>query len=277
MSDATTFRDGQPLAWLYHRNTCRWLFNTLDTGDDIHPPEPAKEHPSAPATALPTPAAGRLGALLERRASCRDFADTSLTLAQLSSVLHAAYGVLDVSALGALEFLERPVPSGGGLYPLELYVIANRVEGVAPGIHHFAPAVRLLEQLRDGPIPADLLTYLFMGQSYVARAAAVVATTAVWTRSLRKYGDRGYRYVLFEAGHVAQNVDLAAAEAGLGALNLGGFFDDELAGLLTLDPEHEMPLYATALGVPTGTTKHDQRAIAFPDSTTGVESSGAAR
>jgi SagB-type dehydrogenase family enzyme len=263
MSEPESFRSEQRLAWLYHRNTCRWIFNTPDPGDDLHPPEPGKEHPSAPATPLSASSAGRLRPLLERRASCRAFADASMTLDQLAAILHAGYGVVDVSQLGALEFLERPVPSGGGLYPLELYVIVNSVDGVAPGVYHYAPAVGLLERLRDGPVPSALLSYLFMGQSYVARAGAVVVTTAVWERSLGKYGDRGYRYLLFEAGHVAQNIDLAAVDVGLGALNLGGFFDDELAGLLTLDVEEEMPLYATAVGIPVNETKMEQRAVSF--------------
>jgi SagB-type dehydrogenase family enzyme len=80
-------------------------------------------------------------------------------------------------------------------------------------------------------------------------------------RSLCKYGDRGYRYVLFEAGHCVQNVNLVAAALGLGTCNAGGFFDDELGGLLTLDIERELPLYAVAIGHPEGTTKDQLRAV----------------
>jgi SagB-type dehydrogenase family enzyme len=264
MSRAETFRSAQPVAWLYHRNTCRWIFNTPDPSEDLHPPQPGKEDLSARATRLSATAPSRLGWFLDRRASCRAFTDASITVEQLASVLHAAYGVVDISALGALEFAERPVPSGGGLYPLELYVIANSIEGIEPGVYHYAPAVHLLEEVRDGRVPRGLLTYLFMGQSYVANAAATIVATAFWERSLTKYGDRGYRYVLFEAGHVAQNLDLAAIDLGLAALNLGGFFDDELAGLLKLDVEEEMPLYATTIGVPTDAAKTVQRAVQFP-------------
>jgi SagB-type dehydrogenase family enzyme len=265
MSDHLLFREGQPLAWLYHRNTCRWIFNTLDPDEELHPPEPGKEYPSALTIPLPqTSVEGNLGRLLERRASCRAFSDQGLTFEQLAAVLSAAYGIVEVSELGALEFIERPVPSGGGLYPLELYVIANSVGRLSPGVYHFHPVGGLLEQLREGAVPRALLTYLFMGQEYISRAGAIVVTTAVWGRSLGKYGDRGYRYLLFEAGHVAQNIDLAAVEAGLGACNLGGFFDDELAALLTIDIEYEMPLYATAIGFPTGGTKAEQRAVSLP-------------
>lgn len=91
----------------------------------------------------------------------------------------------------------------------------------------------------------------------------VVVLSAVLARSLPKYGDRGYRYLLLEAGHVGQNLDLVASALGLGAVNLGGFYDDELARLLCLDPEWEIPLYATAIGVPTADDRMAQRRHPF--------------
>jgi nitroreductase len=87
-------------------------------------------------------------------------------------------------------------------------------------------------------------------QPYVGDASAIVLYTAVLERSLWKYTDRGYRYILFETGHVAQNVNLVAESLGLGSLNLGGFFDDQIAAFLGIDTDEEVPLYATALGVP---------------------------
>ena len=78
----------------------------------------------------------------------------------------------------------------------------------------------------------------------------IVFYASVLERSLWKYADRGYRYVLFEAGHVAQNVNLVVESLGLGSLNLGGFLDDRIAALLELDMDEEVPLYGTALGVP---------------------------
>jgi SagB-type dehydrogenase family enzyme len=256
------FRDAQPLAWLYHRNTCRWIFNTLESGDEVHTPQPPKEHPEAPTLRLP-----RLlpdddfGILLANRATCRAFKESALTLEDLAMVLHAAYGVVDTSEMGPLEFPDRPAPSGGGLYPLELYVIVRAVDQVDAGVYHYSPVGALLEQLRDAEVPRQLLSYLFMGQFYVADAAAIIVTTAMPSRSLGKYGDRGYRYLLLEAGHIAQNINLAAASAGLGACNLGGFFDDELAGLLRLEIEDEVPLYATAIGVPREASRAGRRAI----------------
>ena len=70
----------------------------------------------------------------------------------------------------------------------------------------------------------------------------IVFYASVLERSLWKYTDRGYRYVLFEAGHVAQNVNLVVESLGLGSLNLGGFLDDQIAALLELDMDEEVPL-----------------------------------
>lgn len=229
-----------------------------------------REHPSVPWFALPpglTPEVG-LGQVISRRVSCRDFTDDAVTLPALATLLRSAYGVLGRSVGGGVELVDRPAPSAGGLYPLEVSLLVRAVECLPPGVHHFVPAASGLEQIREDAVPPRLLTYLFMGQPWVARAAVVVVLTAAVSRSLPKYGDRGYRYLLLEAGHVGQNLDLVATALGLGAVNLGGFYDDELAGLLCIDPEREVPLYATAIGVPAADDRMGQRALPLGDSTT---------
>ena len=70
-----------------------------------------------------------------------------------------------------------------------------------------------------------------------------------------KYADRGYRYILFEAGHCAQNINLLSLALNLGTLNLGGFFDSTLSDLLKLDEDEEVPLYCIALGYPKNESK----------------------
>ena len=245
------FRTDHPVAWTFHRNTSRWLHNSIDGPPAVDSaPRAPKEFPDAPFTALPAPEATPLAELLTHRASCRSFADQPVPLPDMAGLLHAGYGVHGRTRLGALEFLERPVPSGGGLYPLELYLIARSIDTLPPGVYHYTPVTNGLEQLRDVTLPARFLTYLFMGQEVAAEAAAVLVITAVVSRSLTKYADRGYRYQLIEAGHIAQNIGLSAVEHGLGACSLGGFFDDELAALLHCDPDLEVALCAIALGVP---------------------------
>jgi len=245
--------EDQPLAWLYHRNTSRWAHNAAAAAGTEKFTEPGKEDPLAPLLCLPEPTSldVPLGSVLAARVSCRCFDETApVPIAALGSVLHAAYGVLTRSRFGALEFLERPVPSGGGLYPLEFYVIAHAVKGLEPGVHHYTPLHHGLEQLRDVALPRSLVSYLFMGQDLAARAGAVLVISTVTARALDKYGDRGYRYILLEAGHAMQNAQLAAAALGFGSCAIGGFLDQELGQLLLLDPEREFPVYAAALGVP---------------------------
>jgi SagB-type dehydrogenase family enzyme len=104
------------------------------------------------------------------------------------------------------EFCERPVPSGGGLYPLELSVLVQRIEGLGAGVYHYVPLGHRLELVRGDALPSMLTAELFLGQPYLIDAAAVIAISAVIERSFWKYEDRGYRYALLEAGHVAQNV-----------------------------------------------------------------------
>jgi SagB-type dehydrogenase family enzyme len=153
------------------------------------------------------------------------------------------------------------VPSGGGLYPLELYAIVRDVVGLEAGVYHYTPVTHGVEQLRDVLVPRALQEYLFMGQPLVTRAGVVIVIAAAVARLLTKYGDRGYRYMLFEAGHVAQNVNLAATAIGVGTCNLGGFFDLELGGLLGLDEDAEIALYAVAAGVPAAGTRESLRGI----------------
>lgn len=258
-----SFRSEQPVAWAFHRNTSRWPFNVLEPEDSQEHQLPPKEYPEAPYLALPAPELPEtaLGTALRARVSCRQFSGAELSQQALANILYAGFGVLARVEFGNVEFLERPIPSGGALYPLELYLLARSVEGLEVGVYHYAVVTHGLEEVRLLPLPRGLVGYLFMGQHYVGSAAAILVITAATQRSLRKYGDRGYRYLLLEAGHMAQNIDLVAAASKLGALNLGGFFDAELAELLDLEPDHEVPLYAIALGPSTTTDRVEQRGL----------------
>ena len=259
-AEPTAFRTGQPLAWTYHRGTTGRLLNTEEASP---PPQPGREDPTAPWVPLPsgvrvvTP----LAELIHERVSCRSFRDRPIDLAELATLLRTGYGTTGPTDDGPLYVIDRAVPSGGGLYPLELSVVARSVDGLPAGVYHYVPLADGLEQVRDGAVPAPLVSYLFMGQPWAAEAAVVLVLSAVCGRSLVKYGDRGYRYLLLEAGHVAQNIVLAATGLDLGAVNLGGFFDDELSRLLRLDLESEIVLYGAAIGRPSSGDRTARRAL----------------
>lgn len=248
------FRSKFPSAWTFHRNTCRNELNTLSPVHVDSTPESYKEYLEAPSVLLPEvkiPETSFQGALLGRY-SCRRFRDLPVTRQDLANILFAGYGLIGISSVGGFEIMTRTVPSGGGLYPLELYLLVRNVEGLAPGIYHYVIVPALLEQIRKIELPRTLVQELFMQQPYVADAAAVIIATAYIERTMKKYEDRGYRYILFEAGHAFQNMNLMAAACNLGSFNIGGFFDLDLAKVLNIEMEEEIPLYAMALGIPDG-------------------------
>jgi SagB-type dehydrogenase family enzyme len=188
-----------------------------------------------------------LGVALARRRSIRSFAPVTLPLPALATLLRAGYGVTGtLEAEGEVQPL-RAAPSGGALYPLELSAIARRVDGLEPGLYHFDPLDDVLEVAARGHQAAAEATPF---AEATETAAAVIVISAVFWRSRFKYGLRGYRFVLLEAGHVAQNILLAATALGLGAVPLGGFYDRRVDELIDVDGVDESSLYLICVGAP---------------------------
>ena len=180
-----------------------------------------------------------LWAVLEQRRSRPPDAPLPLDPGLLGLLLEAGYGA---TADG-----RRTVPSGGGLYPLEVYVVAQRVGGVPCGVYRLTTDEPALELVREGSVDSALAEATPLPE-LVAGAAAVLFLAGVFHRSRFKYGLRGYRFTLLEAGHVAQNVVLAAAALRLPALPLGGFWDARVDALLGVDGVDESVLYGIVLG-----------------------------
>jgi SagB-type dehydrogenase family enzyme len=197
----------------------------------------------------PAPLDCRLGDVLERRRSHRAFDPDPVAVDALTAVLHAGYGVTGVLGAdeGQPELRLRAVPSGGALYPLELYAAVLRVAGLEPGLYHFDPPRSCLEILRTSVSP-DELAGLSTYPEIASSCAALVLVAAIFGRTRFKYGLRGYRFALLEAGHVAQNVLLAATALGLAAVPLGAFYDRRTDAFLDLDGVNESTLYAIAVG-----------------------------
>lgn len=207
-----------------------------------------KRHPQRPFVSLPRSDLGSatLAHAVAARRSRRSFADRPLELGLLATLLDTGYGVTGTIE-GTSQAL-RTVPSGGALYPLELYVVSHRVEGLELALYHYDPLRHGLELLAplDTPVGSELSPY----GAPLAGSAAVVAVTAMFWRSRFKYGPRAYRFALMEAGHVGQNVLLAAAALGLDALPVGGFYDRKVDALLGVDGIFEATLYLVPVGYP---------------------------
>jgi SagB-type dehydrogenase family enzyme len=189
-------------------------------------------------------------ALIRARRSCRAFSTGTVSLADLGEIIRGTYGMSwDAGSPDWLAPPPRAVPSAGGCYPLEAYVAAHSVRGLDAGVYHYSIVDHSLEVIRLGDLRGELCR-LMVGQTELAGACAVLIFAAVFQRTLTTYGARGYRYVLLEAGHAAQNTCLIATELGLGSLCLGGFFDARLNRFLGLDGVTEAALYGVAVGLP---------------------------
>ena len=209
-----------------------------------------KRHPHVQTIVLPPapPPDVSLAHVLARRRSAKGFGAHALPLVSLAAVLRSACGVTQRRQIEpGTEQTFRTVPSAGALFPLEVYCIAFGVAGLRPAIYHYDPLRDVLERIRTGDLRAELMAALPMAQLVENCPVALVVTAMLW-RSRFKYGLRGYRFALLEAGHLAQNVLLASEGLDLGAVPVGGFYDRRLAALLAIDGVNEVPLYVLPIG-----------------------------
>ncbi len=204
-----------------------------------------KQLPEATRAEIALPAPSRDGGIpvetaIEGRRSVRTFTDDSVTLEQLSQLLWAAQGITDRKGSW------RSAPSAGATYPMEIFVVAGRVEGLDPGVYWYVPSSHTLNLLSAGDRRAELSEGA-LSQSSVLDAPLSLVIAGVYERTTEKYGERGVRYVHIEVGAVAENVYLQAESLGLGTGFVGAFSDDDVRDLLHADV---YPLGIMPLGVP---------------------------
>jgi SagB-type dehydrogenase family enzyme len=178
-----------------------------------------------------------------KRRSVRKFKNAPIDGADLSQLLWASQGVTAAEIAHGL----RAAPSAGALYPVETYISAQMIGGIEPGIYHYNVPEHALELIRRGDL-RHRLAEAALDQGFLADGAAVFAWTAVFARSKWKYRERAYRYVYLDAGHIAQNVALAAVALGLGSCQVAALYDDEVNALLGVDGIEESIIYMTVVG-----------------------------
>jgi len=175
------------------------------------------------------------------RRSVREFTKDPLDLSQIAQLLWAAQGVTGAEA-------HRTAPSAGGLYALEIYLIAANVKGLPAGIYKYECLTHEVVSLMEGDTRQRLFRST-LEQASISQAAAIFALAGVYERISAKYGERGIRYTHMEAGHAAQNLLLQAVALGLGAVLVGAFDDAKVKRVLGLSKK-EMPLYLIPVGKP---------------------------
>lgn len=219
-----------------------------DRGDWIPRTSLYKEYPGAGTVRLPppgTPSPSSFAEILSRRRSVREYSPRPLLREEISFLLWASSGIQRVEDGHAF----RTAPSAGALYPVDTYVIAHRVEGMEPGVYHYGVRDHQLELVAPGDFREDLVRAALF-QEFCAEAGAAIVWTAVFARAKWKYRQRAYRYVYLDAGHIAQNLALAAVGMGLGTCQVAAFFDDEMNALLHVDGVEESVIYLSAVGHP---------------------------
>jgi SagB-type dehydrogenase family enzyme len=235
------------LPLLYHLNSHAW-FNNGAEPEEYFPVHYAEGLGLEPPVALPPTSMSSVVELLVARSSCRKYQQGTLPREHLAVLLFGAGGLVGLSEYApGLSLARRATPSAGALFPLEIYVVVERVDGIDDGLYRFNATSHTLQLQRAGSLLRGLGP-LLLDQTYFDDANVVLVLAAALEPTLRKYGPRGYRYILLEAGHAAQNVSLLATELGLGSLCIGGFSDMELNGLLDLDGTHHAAIYCVGCG-----------------------------
>ncbi len=180
--------------------------------------------------------------MLERR-STRSYSGAEIKLEQLTAILNFTYQPEAYSDLGF-----DPDPDYFALEFIETFIAVSGVSGLEEGCYYYAPKAQELRQIRFKNFEQEL-HYLCLGQDLGRTASAIVFHTADLEQAIAKYGDRAYRYLHLDAGHLGQKLNLAAIRLGLGVSGIGGFFDDLVNQVLGI-PEAEAVIYLTTLGVP---------------------------
>jgi SagB-type dehydrogenase family enzyme len=253
---------GQPARWFH--------FATRDTPFDpdidrqkawltdlaaAEPPPPPAREDAGPHVDLPPPAdlaAARLGPVLDGRRTTRRWAPGPLGLGDLATVLAWTWGTrryVAESPIGPYQL--KTSPSGGARHSIEVYPVALRVAGLAPGIYHYEPRRHRLGLVREAPA-ADLAREAvawFAGQPWVADAPTVFLMTSVLARSMWKYRHpHAYRVVLLDAGHLGQTFHLVCTALDLGPFTSSGLRESAIEAALGIDGIAEIPVYAAATG-----------------------------
>ena len=179
---------------------------------------------------------------IHQRRTVRSFDGKALTLRQFSQLLWAAQGTTDKGGF------KRAAASAGALYPMDIYaaVGGDCIERLDPGVYHYEPTDHSIYLVKEGDVRRDI-AIASLGQMWMAYAPTTLVVTAEYSRITVKYGQRGIRYAMMEAGHVGQNIFLQSEAMGLAAGIVGAFEDQKVIQILGIKETHE-PLLLMPVG-----------------------------
>ena len=238
---------GADLGVVYHQWSKPGVIDVLGTVANWgQKPPQYKEYPRAPRIPLAPPrttGGPSFEEAIQRRSSVRDYSGAPMTLPELAHLLYYVGGI-NGERWG---YRLRAAPSSGALFPIEVYAVVHTVDGLSPGVYHYGVKDHALAQLQVADLRGEVVRQGVM-QEFLGQANLVLYFTVIFQRMRWKYHDRTYRYGLIEAGHLGQNVYLAATSMGLGACAVGAFADDRANAMLGVDGKEEATVYMLAVG-----------------------------
>jgi SagB-type dehydrogenase family enzyme len=228
------------------QQSTKYYRNKMIEGPDwSSQPELYKAYPNSRIIKLPEPSisSAKLDDILKKRKSIRNFSRKAITKDQLSYLLWASTGIQRKE----MGFEYRTAPSAGALYPIETYLVINNVEGLSKGVYHYSIKGHFLGEIKAGD-NSNNITKAALEQDMCAEAAVVFIWTGIFNRSKCKYGQRAYRYIYLDAGHIAQNLALVATGLGLGSCQIAALYDDEVNKIIDVDGVNESTIYMSVVG-----------------------------
>jgi len=235
---------------IYQQET-KYYRNRFGDGPDWSlQPDKYKNYPNNPKIELHKPDNVKTDTLdfsIKNRKSVRDFSEEPLSKDHLSYLLWASTGIQRKKQ----GFEYRTAPSAGALYPIETYVVINNVKSIEQGIYHYNIEHHQLEEIKKRDY-RSAITEAALNQPMCYHAAAVFIWTAIFNRSKCKYGQRAYRYIYLDAGHIAENLALSATSINLGTCQIAALYDDEVNKIIDVDGIKESTIYLSVVGIPIG-------------------------
>lgn len=234
----------------------------LDTAEALRErfgPPPAMLHEptgSGPRIALPRAAHNDFDALLDARASCRNFDMAArLPKERFAQVLERVFSVRGrAHAAADFDVAKKTSPSGGSLHPMEAYLVVQRVEGIEPGLYHYRAGEHALQRMPWQGTPEQLNAFArlaVVGQQYFADAHVLVVMACRFARNFWKYRNhaKAYRVTVLDAGHLSQTLFLSATEQGLGAFITAAINEVDIERAFGLTGYVEGPLAVCGFGI----------------------------
>jgi len=179
---------------------------------------------------------------IRQRRTIRAYLPQIMTLGQMSQLLWSAHGITGDRGY------KRAAPSAGALYPTDVYTVVGQdsVDQIDAGVYHYEPGRHRLSLVAKQDL-RNTIARAALSQLWMATAPVNFVITADYSRSTAKYGNRGIRYAMIEAGHIGQNLFLQAEALGLKAGIVGAFHDRQLIESMRIPHDHE-PLLIMPVG-----------------------------